>query len=244
MAQSLPRVSQIQNAITMKKNLFALCALGATMFFTSCEKNDDDATASLLVVNASPNGTNIDASANGSVIASNIAYPSNSGYKSVTAGNVNVVVKQTGTNTEIINGTLATEAKANYTLYVVDSAHKRRAAFTRDDLSAPAAGKAKIRLLHLSPNAASVDVLVNGATATNFSNRNFNDFATNANYAAFTEVNAAGLAFQINLAGSSTAVATIPAFTVQAGKIYTFIIKGFAGVVGTQGLGVEVITHN
>lgn len=229
----------------MKRNFLALCALlCSAVFFVSCEKNDDEATANLLVVNASPNGSNIDASANGSVIASNIAYPSNSGYKAVAAGNVNVIVKQTGTNNEIINGTLVTEAKANYTMYVVDSAHERRAAFTRDDLTAPAAGKAKIRLLHLSPNAPSVDVTINGAAATNFGNRSFNDFSTNANLASFTEVNAAGLNLQINLAGTSTTVATIPAFTVQAGKIYTFIIKGFAGVVGTQGLGVEVITHN
>ena len=210
----------------MKKNFLALCTLlCSAVFFVSCDKNDDEAKASLLVVNASPNGSNIDASANGSVIASNIAYPSNSGYKTVTTGNVNVVVKATGTNNEIINGTLVTEANAHYTMYVVDSAHKRRAAFTRDDLSAPAAGKAKIRLLHLSPNASSVDVMINGAAATNFGNRSFNDFSTNANLASFTEVNAAGLNLQINVAGTSAAVATIPVITLQAGKIYTFITE-------------------
>jgi len=231
----------------MKRNFLALCALlCSAVFFVSCEKNDDVTTASLLVVNASPNGGNIDASANGSVIASNVSYPSNSGYKAVAAGNVNVVVKQTATSNQIINGTLATEAKAHYTMYVIDSSHKRRAAFTRDDLTAPSAGKAKIRLLHLSPNASSVDVMVNGASATNFSNRSFNDFSANANYAAFTEVNAAGLNLQINVAGTSTTVATIPVVTLQAGKIYTFIIKGFVGaaVGSTQALGVEVITHN
>ncbi len=231
----------------MKKNFLALCTmLCAAVSFVSCEKNDDELKANLLVVNASPNGGNIDASANGSVIASNVAYPSNSGYKAVTTGNVNVVVKATGTNNEIINGTLVTEANANYTMYIVDSSHKRRAAFTRDDLTAPSAGKAKIRLLHLSPNASSVDVMINGAAATNFSNRSFNDFSTNANLAAFTEVNAAGLNLQVNIAGTSTAVATIPVINLQAGKIYTFIIKGFVGAAigSTQALGVEVITHN
>ncbi len=230
----------------MKKHFFSLCTLlCSAIFFVSCDKDDEvSGNASLMIVNASPNGSNIDVSANGSVIVSNLAYPNNSGYKTVGAGNTNIVVTATGTTTQIINGTMTLDANSAYTFYVSDSSHERKASYTRDDRSAPAAGKSKVRLVHLSPNSPNIDVTINGAAAANFSNRGFNDIFTNAMYHAFTEVDAAGVTLQVKLAGTSTVLATIPPITLQAGKIYTFIIKGFAGGAGAQALGLEVITHN
>lgn len=228
----------------MKKYLLSFSTLLAAAFFlVSCEKNDDE-NASLMIVNASPNSTAIDASANGSVIVSNLAYPNNSGYKTVAAGQANIIVTQTGTSTQILNGTLGMAANTHYTLYVIDSAHERKATYTQDNLAAPASGKAKVRLLHLSPNAPNVDITVNGSASSAFTNRSFNDIGSNTTFHNYTEVDAAGLNLQVKLAGSSTVLATIPTITLQAGKIYTLIIKGFVGGTATQALGVEVITHN
>lgn len=199
-----------------------------------------------MFVNASPNGSNIDASVNGSVVATNIAYPNNSGYKSVASGTSNITVTQTGTTTQVLNGTTSFEAGSSYSFYVVDSTNKRKAVILKDDLSAPASGKAKIRVLHFSPNAPAVDISIagSGTSTINMNNRSFNDVSSNASYSAFQEVDAAGLTLTIKLAGTSTILATVPVPALTAGKIYTFIIKGFAGGTTTQALGVEVIQHN
>ena len=230
----------------MKRHFLALSSLlFAALFFVGCDKDDDAiGTANLMVVNASPNGSNIDVAVNGSVFASNLAYPNNTGYKSVTASNANIVVTPTGSATPILNGTMLLEKNTSYTFYVVDSSHERKASFTKDDRSAPSSGKSKVRLLHLSPNSPNIDVSINGGSDASFNNRGFNDFMVNAAYHNFTEVNAGAVNLQVKLAGTSTVVATLPAVTVTAGKIYTFIIKGFTGGTGTQQLGLEVITHN
>lgn len=228
----------------MKKNFLAICGLFcAALFFASCDKKEDD-TSNLMIVNASPNGGSVDASANGSVIVTNLAYPSNSGYKAVASGTTNIIVTQSGTTNQILNGTLAMSADSYYTLYVIDSAHERKATYTQDDLSAPSSGKAKVRLLHLSPNSPNVDVTINGNSSAAFNSRGYNDIASNASFFNFTEVDAAGLNLQVKLTGTSTVLATIPTINLQAGKIYTLIIRGFSGGTGTQALGVEVITHN
>jgi hypothetical protein len=231
----------------MKRHLLALSTLLCSAFlFVSCDKNDDDevGTASLMVINTSANGSNIDVAVNSNVFVSNLAYPNNSGYKVVSAGNANIIVTPTGTTTAILNGTMQLEKNSSYTFYVVDSSHERKAAFTKDDLTAPSSGKAKVRLLHLSPNGSNIDVSINGTSNASFNNRGFNDFSTNAAFHAFTEVDAAGTTLQVKLTGTSTVIATLPAITLTAGKIYTFIIKGFVGGVGSQALGLEVITHN
>jgi hypothetical protein len=230
----------------MKRNLLAICALLSVLFITSCSKDEVEANANLMIVNASPNGSNVDAAVNGSVIVSNLAYPNHSEYKAVASGSNNVTVSSTGSSTAFINGTLTMEAGSYYSLYVTDSANKRKEAITKDDLSAPAAGKAKVRILHLSPNTGSLDIAITGSgtTTINMAGRSFNDIRTNTSLAAFQEVDAAGLSLQLKVAGSATTVATIPVPALTAGKIYTFIIKGFTGATGTTALGIEVIQHN
>jgi hypothetical protein len=232
----------------MKRNFPALCAILCTLFLVSCSKDEAEISANLMIVNASPNGSNIDAAVNGNVIVSNMPYPNNSGYKEVNSGSNNVTVTATGSGTSFINGTLIMEAGSYYSLYVTDSANKRKETITRDDLTPPAAGKAKIRVLHLSPNAPAIDISITGAgsAAVNFTGRSFNDVRSNATLAAFQEVEAggAGLNVQATVVSSSTVIASVPLPALTPGKIYSFIIKGFVGGIGAQALGVEVITHN
>lgn len=243
MAQSLPVTDKMN--FSMKRNLFALSTLiCAALFFTGCDKDDEVTTARLMVVNASPNGSNIDVNVNSNVFVSNLAYPNNSGYKTVTTGNANIAVFSSGSTTAFLNGTMLFESNTSYTFYVIDSSHERKAAFTKDDLNAPASGKAKVRLLHLSPNAPNIDVTINGSSNVLFNNRGFNDISQNATFHSFAEVDAAGVTLQVKTAGTSNVIATLPPVPLTAGKIYSFIIKGFVGGTGTQNLGVEVITHN
>lgn len=231
----------------MKRKLNWLTAVLCTaVFFTACSKDKNDTNANLMIVNASPNGGNVDASVNNSAFISNLAYPGNSGYKAVASGTTNIRVTQFTGGTEVLNGTVNLDANSNYSFYVVDSANKRKATVLKDDLSAPAAGKAKIRVLHLSPNSPAVDISITGSSSgtINMTNRSFNDVATNASYSAFQEVDAAGLTVTVKLAGTATTLATVPLPPLTAGKIYTIFIKGFATGTASQALGVEVIQHN
>ena len=103
--------------------------------------------------------------------------------------------------------------------------------------SAPAAGKAHVRFVHLSPNAPAVDVAVASSGAVVFSNKSFKD-AT-----AFTPLDAGDYNLDVRVAGTSTVALVLPTITLEAGKIYTVFAKGFLGGAGAQALGAQIIVN-
>lgn len=215
-------------------------------FLMACDKDDDDAAlaqSKVMVVHASPNAPNVDVRVNNNVALTNVAYPTNSGYLDVNSGSTNIKVSPTTTTTHVIDATVTLDASKNYSVFAVDSVSKIKAAVVSDDLTAPASGKAHVRFFHFSANAPAVDIAVTGG-AVLFSNRRFNDQATNSSYASFTPLNAGTYNLEVRAAGTNTVVLSLPNITLTAGKIYTVFAKGFLGGVGAQALGAQIVTNN
>ena len=231
----------------MKKLFVNLMCLGAvTLLFTKCDKDDDDNESSkskVMVVHASPNAPNVNVRINNTIALSNVAYPTNSTYTELNSGSNNIKVSPTGTTTYVIDANVNLEANKNYSVFAIDSVAKIKAAVVSDDLTAPASGKAHVRFFHFSPNAPAVDIAVTGG-AVLFSNRTFNDQATNATYANFTALNAGTYNLEVRAAGTNTVALPLPNITLTAGKIYTVFAKGFLGGAGAQALGAQVIVNN
>lgn len=93
------------------------------------------------------------------------------------------------------------------------------------------ATNARIRVVHASPDAPAVDITVNGAKV--LENLPFRE------YSEYLSVPAGAYSFGINVTGTSTTVATLPA-TLAAGKDYTAIAVGYA-LGGTPGFDVLVL---
>ncbi|MBL0233920.1 MAG: DUF4397 domain-containing protein [Chitinophagaceae bacterium] len=222
------------------------CLIAAVSIFSSCDKNDDNTTpaqAKVMVVHASPNAPNVDVRINDNIALTNVAFLANSAYTSVNSGATNIKVSPTTTTTYVINANVTLEANKNYSVFAVDSVSKIKAAVTVDDLTAPAAGKAHVRFLHLSPNAPAVDIAVTGGSVL-FPNRTFNDQSANAALYAFTPLNAGTYNLEVRVAGTLTVALALPNITLTAGKIYTIYAKGFLGGTGGQALGAQIIANN
>ncbi len=233
----------------MKKIKLAFLGLAALSFaFVSCTDDETPTaeTAKVNVVHASPNAPGVDLLVDGvKVNSSALAFPDNTGYLSVNAGARNFKVNVTGTSTTVIDVTPTLTKDANYTVFAIDSVSKISPLLLVDDLTAPAAGKAHIRFIHLSPNAPAVDVSVVGQAAGVgiFTNRSFNKTITAAQY-AFTPVDAATYDLEVRVAGTTTVALNLPDITLTAGKIYTVFAKGFLGGTGAQALGAGIIVNN
>ena len=230
----------------MKKifvNVFSLVTV--LLAFTACNKDDNnnEMSKSVMVVHASPNAPNVDVRINNSVALTNVAYPTNSNYSAVNSGSTNIKVSPTGTTNYVIDATVNLEANKYYSVFAIDSVSKIKVAVVTDDLSAPAAGKAHVRFFHFSANAPAVDIAVTGGPVL-FSNRKFNDQATNASLASFTPLNAGTYNLEVRAAGTNTVVLALPNITLTAGKIYTVFAKGFLGGTGAQALGAQIIANN
>lgn len=235
----------------MKKNVFVSGLAVAALLFTltSCDEDDDvmeQQNARVLVVHASPNAPAVDLLVDDKKVnTSALAYPNNTGYLTVGAGNHNIKVNATGTNNSVINANVDLMKGAAYTVFAYDVVSAIKPLVVMDNLATPASGKAHIRFMHLSPNApaVTVGVLAGSNFMPLFSNRSFETAATATANQAFISVDAGTFTVQVRAAGTNDAVLTVPNVTLQAGKIYTVFAQGLVGN-STSPLGASVIMHN
>ena len=224
---------------------FSAIAVGllAAVSLTSC--NDDNKTnpvapapqSQVMAVHASPDAPGVDLLVDGAVAGTNLMYPSNTSYLGIASGTHNVKVNVTGTSTTVINADVSLTAGTHYSVFACDSVSKISALVLTDDLTTPAAGKAHVRFVHLSPNVPAVDVAVTGGPIL-FANEEFKG------HSAFTPVTAGTYDLEVRVAGTSTVVLPLPGITLTAGKIYTVFAKGFVGGTGAQALGAQIIANN
>ncbi len=225
----------------LRRLLLAVTAFAALFALAGCSDDSNPTAptpqASVMTVHASPDAPAVDLLVDNAVQGTGLAFPANTAYLGVNAGNRNVKVNVTGTTTTVINADLTLTGGAHYTVFACDSVSKIGPVVLTDDLTAPASGKAHVRFVHLSPNAPAVDVGVTGGGVV-FANKSFKGFT------AFTPLDAGTYDLEVRLAGTSTVVLPLPGIALQAGKIYTVFAKGFVGGSGAQALGAQIIANN
>lgn len=209
-----------------------------------CGDDDDNpmapntpGTARVMAVHASPDAPAVDLLVDNAVAGSGLAFPNATSYLTVNSGTRNVKVNVAGTSTTALQANLPVAAGTNTTVFAVDSLSNISALVLSDDLTTPAAGKAHVRFVHLSPNAPAVDVAVAGG-AVLIPNKAFKEFTP------FTPLDAGTYDLEVRVAGTGTVVLSLPGVALTAGKIYTVWAKGFVGGAGAQALGAQIILNN
>jgi hypothetical protein len=217
-------------------------ATAALALLVGC-KSDDAAvspvptgSAKVMMVHASPDAPAVDLLVNNAVVGAGLAFPNNTAYLTVPAGTQNVKVRVAGTTTTVIEANLTVAANVNYSVFAADSVSTLTPVVLTDDLSSPAAGKAHVRFVHLSPNAPAVDVALQGGVVV-FGNKAFKESTE------FAPLDAGTYNLEVRLAGTTTVVLPLPNITLQAGKIYTVFARGFVGGSGTQALNAQIIVN-
>jgi len=258
----------------MKKPLLTsmglVALLSGSIFIASCDKSDNNnptpppgGTAKVAAVNASPLTGPASVNIGGTTLSSNplplLGTTGSAGnpYVSVSSGTPNVQVTAGGAT--IVDGTTTLGADANYTVLVYDTingggAGKVRAITLNDDLTAPSAGNAKVRFVHLAPDAPAVTIDVfKGADSTRL--------VDSASYiiqpsdvtdvSAFTTVSAGDYQVKVKLPTmNDSTIISIPTLSLADGKIYTIYATGLyrLNAAGTpndpNALQTGVVQHN
>lgn len=244
----------MQHLLKFTKLGFCLTALA---FLTSCDKNDDtvSGTAKVSVTHASPDAPAVDVFIdNVKVTPAKLEFTGTTGiltdpYLTVNAGTRNVKVSPDGTN-NVIQGSIPFSPNKIYSIFAFDtlSATSTLKGLVLDDnLAIPAAGKAHVRFLHLSPDAGNVDVsLAKTNDTTKISNKPYiGNITPDASLSVFAPVNAGSYNIIVKAAGTTPELVNFP-FNLVEGKIYTVYAKGLkANTPGTPGaLGVSILIHN
>lgn len=102
-----------------------------------------------------------------------IKFPWSNGYKAFPPGTMTIRLDTArsigndppGVAARVAEVTFPTQADTYYSVYAIGTVQQVEAVVLPDDLSLPSPGKAKIRIMHFSPDAGPVDVVLTGGVA-------------------------------------------------------------------------------
>ncbi|MDR6566875.1 protein of unknown function [Chitinophaga ginsengisegetis] len=222
--------------------LVLLVILGA------CKKNSDSAVpdthGNFMFVNAVPGNDQFNVMLDSLPVASNIGYGANTGYKSFRAQKYNLIISNTRQpGVALYRGQIFLRNNHYYSAYVgADSAGNQILIATEDDLSAPAAGMSKFRVINFAqafrPNRTPLGMDVYSDTLPRF----FRGLTFPAQ-TGFAPLYGDSAHYKINFRWSdSLRVLKTFDMATQAGKIYTLVSNGYP--LDPARFNVLLIQHN
>jgi hypothetical protein len=211
--RSLPRRAGLVLALCVASLLALPVAAGA-----------QGSPALVRVAHFSPDAPAVDIYVDGDKVLSGVAYPTVSKYLELPAGSYELAVRPAGAaagSDPVIEAAAEVKAGAAYTVAAVGALDDIAAEIFADDLGAPAAGKAKVRVIHAAPEVPAVDVAVEGGP-TLFEGVEFPSATDDA------QVGAGTYPVQVKAAGGDD-VLLEATLSVKAGAVYSVAAIGGAG---------------
>lgn len=173
-----------------------------------------------------------------------LTYPNNTGYQELLSGNYTFNINPAPDYSTPVASVTRTLAKDKfYSIFAVASDNMPntvKAVAVEDDLSAPLAGKCKVRFFHFAKGAPSVDLLFNGTPQ--FSARPNQADATSFDNFISIDPNA-GYNLQIRTTGGGNRFQALPNIRMEDGKWYTVIYRGNSGGTGVEAEQLTVFEH-
>jgi hypothetical protein len=211
---------------TLKKIVGATSALALTLGLFTPAAYAQEAKASVRVVHASPDAPAVDIYVNDAKTLSNIAFKRVTNYLALDAGQYNIKVYPTNSDTQETDPVLQADVSLNsgwdYTVAAVGKLDNIQAKVFNDNLNMPEEGKSKVRAYHLSPNAPAVNVAVQeGSTLVRgLSFPNATDYIT---------VDAGTYNLAINTTSDNTTVLDLANTALAANQVQSVFVFGLVG---------------
>ncbi|MFC6757309.1 MULTISPECIES: DUF4397 domain-containing protein [Haloarcula] len=198
---------------------------------TATETADGDMSemAMVRVAHMSPDAPNVDVYVDGDEVLSDVEFGSQSGYLEVPAGDRQVKITAAGDESTVVYDEAVTVAAGTaYTVVaageISEGADEAFAPLVlEDDNSAPAEGNARLRVVHVSPDAPNVDVTASDGDVVLFDNVPYGESGS-------TEVGSGTYEVEIRPDTSSNdgdVVAEFPDTSLEGGQIYTAYAAGY-----------------
>lgn len=224
------------------KVLTVLCFSAVLLIMSACLDDDDSniqpiPVGYVNVYHAAPDAPALDIVVDGNRInAAPFDYADHSGYLNFYTGNRNLKFKTTNAANALVDTTLSVAEGKAYSLFVINTLPSLELLIVGDSADAPAAGKAMVRFVNLSPDSPAITVAEQGGSAL-FEDAVFKD-ATN-----FIEVDAKKYSFDVKSAENDEVLVNVKDVNIREGGFYTIITRGFANPPqgNTNILSVEVL---
>ena len=197
-------------------------------------------TAFVSIYNASPDAPELDVTVdNRPIFSQPLRYTDYTRYLNFYTGDRELKISSFNANNALVDTTLNFQPDKAYSVFIADDVADLSAVVIEDDVDAPEAGKALVRMIQLSPDASAVDLVEEDGSSL-FANQTFKQASE------FKAVDADTYKLKLNATGSSNQVLSIPDADFSAGGIYTIIVRGFATppAGNANGLSVQIVSNN
>lgn len=223
------------------RKVVIMCTAGLVVCMGGCPMQTDgqnSKTARLRVIHASPDAPAVDVCANGQSAFQGAAFPGATSYATLDEGTYAIRVTAAGAgcaSAGVINAELPLSAGQDVSIVAVNRLSQIEPLVVIDNNAAPAAGKAKVRFVHASPNAPIVDITLADGTIL-FDNVSFKQSS------GYLEVAAGTYDLQVRDETGAVVVLTLNGTALGAGNIYTVFAVGLLN--GTPALNALVTQDN
>ncbi|MCB0210789.1 MAG: DUF4397 domain-containing protein [Anaerolineae bacterium] len=207
--------------------LVAMAVLALSIFSVPMAQAQDggyapENTGRVRVIHASPDAPAIRIFVDDRPVFRYLSFGDMSFYMPLAAGHHTIKVTPADAyQVEVISHDIDVAQDTDYTVAIVGLAANSEALVLTDDNTPPEAGKAKVRFIHVSPDAPAVDVAVKDGDVLASSVA----FKSASNYIT---VDANRYTLEIRSAGSSDVVLDVPWATLPSGSTSTVLVMGLA----------------
>ena len=218
--------------------IFALAGF-AVLLAAGCAKTNNDPgppVSTLAVYHVSPDAPKLLFKLNSNPLSTDsAAYGTYGYYVNAYSGSRELAayqreVKKTNITTTLAEGSI-------YSAWLTGPWAASEFVILEDKLTNPASGKANVRFVNMSVGSPALDLVTSTGTSV----------ISNTTYkagSAFTSIDGGqNYNFVIRANGSTVDKVLLPSVTIQAGRIYTIVAKGFYTGTGTTGLSGDVLIN-
>lgn len=219
-------MNSVKKIFTNRIIAWALCC-PMVLAFTGCLNDDsspvpDGPVAYVSLYHGSPNAPGLDIEVdNNQINSSAFEYAAYVGYLRFYTGERNLKFGPFASSSVNIDTTVTFETNKAYSVFVADEFENASIVVLNDNTDAPASGKAKVRVINLSPDAGDIDFMIAGDDENWATDLEFKD-ATE-----FTDVDAGEFDFQVRASGDDELLASLPNTTLLSRYYYTIVIRGY-----------------
>ena len=190
------------------------------------EADMDEETARARIAHMSPNAPNVDVYVDGNAVLEDVPFGTTSAYLELTAGTHTVRITPAGdAETSVFEGDVSLSAGTDYTIAAAgeigdDADQAFEPLVLTDDNSAPGEEMARLRAVHVSPDAPAVDITAGGDAL-------FDGVAYRES--GYVEVPAGDYTLNFRGDTESNDGETVASFdvSVEAGQVYTAFAAGY-----------------
>lgn len=163
-----------------------------------------------------------------SIEVDNTLYNSNSfdystyfDYYNFRTGKRNFSFNAVNAANSLLDTVVTFEPDKTYSFFISDDEESFLPVIVEDELETPAAGKAMIRLVHLSPDAPEVSLQLGGEETDLFEDQAYREVSE------FVEIDAERADFNLKTSANGETVVDAKGISIKEGRIYTLVVRGY-----------------